>query len=174
MCITIRSAVVAVGLMWTNVSLGESTLPEWLIGQWQPMRSYFGTDPIGYCSLTIGVGQLSWRERPNDEARTYSYEVVVVENDFVIAKTEHSYGPPRICLNVPSPGYLRFDRKNYFRCTSNARRNSTSATATCPQPFDRFNYSAFELSVWRTLEGAMQIADNPSYWSGYVDLPDQM
>jgi hypothetical protein len=122
--------------------------------------------------LTIDAGGLSWRERPGDELRTFSYEVVVEEDDFVIAETEHPYRPSRTCLRVPSPGYFRFDRQNYFHCTYEARRKNESAVATCPQPFDPHNF-AFKLSVWRTLEGALQIADDPSYWSGYFDLPDR-
>jgi hypothetical protein len=166
----LRFSVVTVAFIWTHASFGQPSLPEWLIGQWQPSRSHYGSDPTDYCLLTVAAGQLSWRERPGGEARTFSYEVVVEEADFVVARTEHPYGFSHRCLRVPSPGYFRFDRKNYFNCTFEARRKNESAGAVCPKPFDPNDF-AFELSVWRTLEGALQIADDPAYWSRYFRVP---
>jgi hypothetical protein len=167
----LRFVFVMAGLIWTNMGVGQPTLPEWLIGRWQPNRSHYGGDPSDYCSLTISASQLSWRERPGEEVRTFTYEVVVEEDDFVIAKTEHAYGPSHHCLRVPSPGYLRFDRKNYFHCTYEARQENELPSAACPTPF-RPHDLAFELSVWRSLDGALEIADDGSYWSGYYPLPD--
>jgi len=135
----------------------QSVLPEWLMGQWQPNRSAYGTDPENYCLLTISRNQVSWREYPSAPSRIYSVEVVVTDEDFIVLKAEHEYGSDHFCLRMPSPSYMRIDGKDYFTCLQVA--------TDCPRPFAR--NQSFELTAFSSLEDAMRHAGSAQFWTGY-------
>ena len=154
-----------VSLLACSEASAEPAVPEWIVGEWQSNRSAYGKDPLDYCLLTVTANQFSWREYPKDTPRVFSYKVVVSERDFVILQAQHKYGAQHSCLRIPSPGYLRFDRKDYSGCIHSARRHNKPIKDTCPKPFSGSEY--FELTVFQSLENALEHSDNPWFWTGY-------
>lgn len=157
------AAVLVLSLATWRVA-ADSTVPEWILGTWQSGRAAFGNDPPNYCLLTVTPDALSWATYPKEQPYTASYKVVASNVDFVVAEVQKEQRGPSGCKRLPSPAYLRFDRKDFFHCIQGARRDGRPIAA-CPNAFA--SNQAFELTVFRTLDDALEVSNNPASWSAY-------
>lgn len=132
--------------------------------QWQPEHSYFGRTPAGFCNISFSKNTIAF----SDSRHTVlAYSPVHSTSEFMVLEVEAHQSDKTECIHPKASGktYWRIDKRSYWLCEA-----WKPEAKNCPTEFGSWDSRVFELSIFGTLDDAMNYKTAPLDVHGYYPV----